>query len=50
MITVKEGHDLAHKLKDRLHKNFLNWDMYWYMWSLKVNSSDVKNKKRDQIY
>jgi divalent metal cation (Fe/Co/Zn/Cd) transporter len=20
MITVKEGHDLAHKLKDRLHK------------------------------
>jgi divalent metal cation (Fe/Co/Zn/Cd) transporter len=28
MITVKEGHDLAHKLKDRLHKNFLNWDMY----------------------
>jgi divalent metal cation (Fe/Co/Zn/Cd) transporter len=28
MITVKEGHDLAHKLKDRLQKNFLNWDMY----------------------
>jgi divalent metal cation (Fe/Co/Zn/Cd) transporter len=49
MITVKEGHDLAHKLKDRLHKELPELG-HVYMWSLKVNSSDEKNKKRDQIY
>jgi divalent metal cation (Fe/Co/Zn/Cd) transporter len=26
MITVKEGHDLAHKLKDRLHKELPELD------------------------
>jgi divalent metal cation (Fe/Co/Zn/Cd) transporter len=28
MITVKKGHDLAHKLRTGCIKNFLNWDMY----------------------
>jgi divalent metal cation (Fe/Co/Zn/Cd) transporter len=29
--TVKEGHDLAHKLKDTLREQIQNWDMYWFM-------------------
>jgi hypothetical protein len=48
MITVKK--DTIYKLKDRLHKE-LPGDTYWYMWSLKVNSSDVKKiKTRSNIY
>jgi divalent metal cation (Fe/Co/Zn/Cd) transporter len=48
MITVKEGHDLAHKLKDRLHKELP--ELGHVLIHVEPEGGSDEKKKRDQIY